>query len=88
MKDIVCLFLLKALASKNSSSDPLDNINLFICKLSEGLIPSNSKKIIYNDNISIIINNISIILNKSDNSDELYRKINELYNLSNNLNIN
>jgi hypothetical protein len=81
MKDIYYLFFLNALGSEKASQDPMDNINLFICRLSEGLFPLNIKKYISECEIKIKINTNEITFKKQDNSETLYKNVVILYNL-------
>ena len=79
MKDIAYLFVLRALSSDLASDDKCDKINLFICRLSEGLFPINVRKTIEENNITVTYKDKIFSLNKSDHADILFNNINELY---------
>lgn len=79
MKDISYLFVLRALSSDLASDDKCDKINLFICRISEGLIPINVRKNIQDNNIILTYKDTNFILNNSDNADILFKNIYDLY---------
>ena len=79
MKDIAYLFVLRALSSDLASDDKCDKVNLFICRLSEGLFPINVRKTIHDNNITVTYKDRTFSLNKSDHVDILFNNINDLY---------